>query len=106
MQEHDTVDESNNITAIIYGNDIVGVASYDNIRNTIYADSVAISKNDIEDVFHSIKILCNPSFIIAHPKIVENSSMLHLLLKSNEGVADHYPFKVEKRSSWNAEHGL
>jgi DNA mismatch repair ATPase MutS len=29
--------------------------------------------------------------------------MLGLVLSSKEGVADHYPFKVEKRASWSSE---
>lgn len=57
-------------------------------------------------MLYSVKVLCDPTYFIVHPKIAENASMLGILLSSKEEVPDHYPFKVEKRSSWNSENCL
>ena len=90
------------VISLVLASGCIGVCVY-NETNT---DSVPCNSDDLSELFNMLKIQFNPSLFIIHPNIVEKANLLSMLLRSEEGVPDHYQYKVEKRLSWDSESAL
>ena len=87
--EADT-DTSKTIAAICYVNKTVGFACYDELSNSIIADSIPVSYEDMEDILAKIKIAASPTLFLIHPTILSNRSLLELIICGIDGVPNTY----------------
>ena len=83
-------DVSKVIAAVCYVNKTIGFACYDELSNTIFADSVPVSFEDMEDVLAKIKSASGPTLFLIHPTILANSSLLDLLICGIDGTPNAY----------------
>ena len=102
----DTLNQPRSFVAMCYIGKRLGVACYDELENSLVADGMDISSDEMESVLNSIKVACNPTLFLLHSQIVANKPFLDLLLADLEGNPDHYRFKVLRSASWNAESSL
>ena len=106
MELEESLDQSNNVVAIMYVSGVLGVACYNSTLNEIHISSLHSKMNELELLFSSMKVLCNPAFFLIHPKIAENSQMMKVLTAGPTDEPDYYSFKVEKRASFNSDLAL
>ena len=78
------------IVAICYINKTIGIACYDELKNIIYADSVPVCFEDMEDLLSKIKLSASPTLFLIHPMILSNRSLLDLLTCGLDGVPNTY----------------
>lgn len=78
------------IVAICYTNKTIGIACYDELQNTIYADSIPVCYEDMEDLLSKIKLSAAPTLFLIHPMILSNRSLLDLLTCGLDGVPGTY----------------
>lgn len=86
----DDQDVSKVIAAVCYVNKTIGFACYNELSNTIFADSVPVSFEDMEDVLAKIKSASSPTLFLIHPTILANSSLLDLLICGIDGTPNAY----------------
>jgi hypothetical protein len=86
----DDQDASKVIAAVCYANKTIGFACYNELSNTIFADSVPVSFEDMEDVLAKIKSASAPTLFLIHPTILANSSLLDLLICGIDGTPNAY----------------
>ena len=101
---HDEIVEetfSNNIIAINYSNNQLGVAGYEELQNTIYGEVFEVSLDDCETTLLSIKNFFNPGLFLVHPSILANTSLLKFILQGTDGTPDFYSYKTLRTSAWN-----
>lgn len=105
MTEETWEDEfsSNCVVSLVLASGCFGVTVYCETANQINSDTIPCNSEDLPELFNTIKFHFNPSLFIVHPNIVEKASLLAMILKSKEGIPEHYAYKVEKRSSWDSE---
>jgi DNA mismatch repair protein MSH5 len=92
---------SNNIIAINYSNNQLGVAGYEELQNTIYGEVFEVSLDDCETTLLSIKNFFNPGLFLVHPSILANTSLLKFILQGTDGTPDFYSYKTLRTSAWN-----
>jgi hypothetical protein len=78
------------IAAVCYVNKVVGFACYNELSNSIFADSIPVSFEDIDDVLAQIKIAAGPTLFLIHPMILSNRSLLDLLVCGTDGMPNTY----------------
>lgn len=78
------------IAAVCYINKTIGFACYDELSNSIFADSIPVSFEDIDDVLAQIKIAVGPTLFLIHPLILSNRSLLDLLVCGTDGMPNAY----------------
>jgi hypothetical protein len=86
----DDQDASKVIAAVCYVNKTIGFACYNELSNTIFADSVPVSFEDMEEVLAKIKSASAPTLFLIHPTILANSSLLDLLICGIDGTPNAY----------------
>lgn len=95
----DTEEETKKcIAAICYINKTIGFACYDELSNTIFADSIPVCFEDMEDVLAKIKMAADPTLFLIHPTILSNKSLLDLLVCGIDGIPDTYRHTTMKVS--------
>lgn len=93
MENEIDKDSSKVIAAVCYLNKTIGFACYDELSNTIFADSIPVCFEDMEDVLAKIKTAANPTLFLIHPAILSNKSLLDLLVCGVDGCPDAYRYK-------------
>ena len=78
------------IAAVCYVNKTIGIACYDELSNTIFADSIPACFEDMEDVLAKIKLATSPTLFLIHPTILSNVSLLDLLVCGIDNVPNTY----------------
>jgi hypothetical protein len=78
------------IAAVCYINKTIGFACYDELSNSIFADSIPVSFEDIDDVLAQIKIAAGPTLFLIHPMILSNRPLLDLLVCGTDGMPNAY----------------
>jgi hypothetical protein len=106
MEENLEQNDEKSLVAICYSNKVIGVACFMEISNTIYADCINVSTDDIENVLYHIKTICSPTLFLIHPQILSNKPLLDMLTSGSDGMKDFHKFKPMKSSSWNPEHAF
>lgn len=94
---------SQSVLAIYYSKGTLGIAGYDEASNKLQVDSVQTSMEDIEETVTVIKLECEPTMLILHPKIMANKELFDLLLCGTNGSPEYYKFTSLKSSSWSVE---
>lgn len=94
------------LTAVCLNNKVLGVASYNELTNTIVAGAIGVSTEDTDFIFNNLKTMYSPTLFLIHPKVASNKSLLDLMLTGLDGSADFYRFKVLKSSQWNENTAL
>lgn len=94
------------IAAICYVNKTIGFSCYDELSNSILADSIPASYEDMEELLAKIKTISNPTLFLIHPTFLSNKSLLDLLVCGIDGVPDTYRHTTMKSSSWNPDAAL
>ena len=92
MNEEVDAEISKVIAAVCYLNKKIGFACYDELSNTIFADSIPVCVEDMEDVLAKIKIAATPTLLLIHPTILSNRSLLDLLVCGVDGTPDAYRY--------------
>jgi DNA mismatch repair ATPase MutS len=94
---------SRSFATICFLNKTLGIAVYDEVLNTVYADSVVAALGDREDILTSLKSCCSISLWLIHPKILTEPGLIEFLTAGLDGSADFYKYQVLKNSQWSAE---
>ena len=94
---------SKSIVTISYSNKLLGVACFLEISNTIFADEIYASVDDIGGVLLNIKLNLAPTMFIVHPQIIGNKSLLDLILTGPDGSNDYYSYQSLKTACWNVD---
>jgi hypothetical protein len=89
------------IMALSYVNNEIGVAIYEEISNTIYAEMLKTTMEDLEFNISNLKITFEPTLLLLHPAILSNSSLLELILIGVDGTSNAFQFKTLRSTSWN-----
>jgi hypothetical protein len=79
----------------------LGLACYDELTNTIRADGFDTTSDDIEAMLVSAKLICQPTLVLVHPRVVVNTPLLEMVTCGWDGVPGHYPYQAMKSSHWN-----
>lgn len=87
--------------ALCFFGKVLGMASFEELNNTIFCDSVSVSTDEMEDTLTNLKLEFKPTIFLLHPKIIANKSLLDLILSGIDGSPNEYRFKVLKSSIWN-----
>ena len=94
------------ILAVYITDKHIGLACYDELTNSLRADGFDTSAQDVEAMLTSVKMVCQPTLILVHPRIVVNTPMLELVTCGWDGVPDNYPYQALKSSHWNLDTAL
>ena len=99
MEEDEPSKETSKvIAAVCYVNKTIGFACYDELSNSILADSIPVCSEDMEDVLAKIKSAASPTLFLIHPTILSNKSLLDLLVCGIDGVPNAYRYAVSIES--------
>lgn len=110
--------DSLSVISICYSNKKIGIAHFNQLNNEIQTDCVQVSLDDTAEVLENIKIHTNPTLILVHPSIVQNTPFLQLLISKNridneeyenagdQEAADVYRYLSLKTSCWNANNAM
>lgn len=96
-------DETTVLFAICQSGNRLGFACFNESMNSIFADSVGVAPEDLEDTLCKLKIACSPTLFLVHPTVVSNQPLLEIILSSIDGVPHHYCYKSLKSSCWNSD---
>ena len=88
--DNDVVVDSRSITAVCYIKQTIAVACYDELSNTIFAEAIAVSFEEIEDVLSRIKMSISPSLFVIHPTMLSNKVLMDILLSGADGTPEAY----------------
>lgn len=89
------------IVALCLTNHKLGVACYDEISNSILADTFHFPEGDYEDILIQLKVNADPTLFVLHPTIITNKELLALILQGTDGSPECYRYKTLKTSMWN-----
>jgi DNA mismatch repair ATPase MutS len=91
-----------NILALCYSHNQLGVAGYSEMENTIYAESFEVSPEDCEATLQSIKMTFDPTLFLIHPTILTNASLLNFVLQGTDGLTPNaFNYKTLRTAAWN-----
>lgn len=91
------------IITIFCSNKEFSIACYQEISNSILTDSMSYSMEDLDNIISKVKLICEPTLFILHPRIISNKSLLDLILCGLDGSPDFYRYKALKSTSWNID---
>ncbi len=94
------------LIALCCTNRTLGISCYDELTNTLYADCISISPDNMADTLSNIKTSFKPTIFLIHPRFVANKSLMDTLLCGPDGSPDFYRYKVLKSSNWNEKSTL
>lgn len=109
---HTVIEEENNesgsgsnvYAAVCHSQNILGVACYNELQNSITADIFEFSSEDAESSLNFIKICVNPTLFLLHPNVAANSPLFELIVQGIDGTANYYEHKATRTSSWNEKY--
>jgi hypothetical protein len=95
------------IVALYYSNNVIGVACYNELTNSVSTDSLPVSIEDFESILTNIKLEFSPTLFLLHSKIVAHRQLLDIVLtksaSSDQTQVDDYAFQVPKSSAWHVD---
>lgn len=84
----------------------VGVAFYDELTNSIRADSFQTCPEELEGMLATVKMICEPTLILIQPHVIVNKSLLDVISSGWDGVPDRYLYQTIKTMHWNLNNSL
>eukprot|EP01038_Epipyxis_sp_PR26KG_P012141 gene12141-16255_t len=98
---NDDLSSNQSISAICCNQKSLGIACYNEINNTIYADNINTTAEDIGDILHNFKRSFKPTMLILHPRLIANKSLLDSILSGPNYEPNYYTYKAIKSMNWN-----
>lgn len=93
-------DRTQALVTLYMNNKQLGIACYEELTNIIYAGTLNMSMEHIEETIITIKRLLKPTIFLLHPKIIANQSLFELILSGLDGTQNYYRYKVIKTATW------
>jgi hypothetical protein len=90
------------IVSLCYGNKTLGIACFNELRNSLSVDAMPLSQDDTEDVIFRMKLICTPTLFLLHPKIILNKELLELILQDLDSTPNKYRYTTLKSSCWSS----
>jgi DNA mismatch repair ATPase MutS len=93
--------DAQNIIALCFSSNQLGVAAYNELQNTIFGDVFEVSVEDFDSTLTSIKMTFEPTLFLLHPNIITNTTMMNLILQGSDDQPSYYKYKALRSAAWN-----